>query len=142
MEKIIVILLVIIQVGLLSSCNSANKTESYISSQFTETAYTMTTDQSVEVIQSTFNLSTNNYVNNLEYVREKIKSVLTDDEYQDCDLSDRKMLIEPILEQLLKDGYITSYRFELDIDRPYASYDYVGGGSGAVFLEEFPKNQN
>ncbi len=143
MRKIIVILIAMTQIVLLSSCDPTDESDSPIISQSIEVSPAKTTDETINVTQSSeLNLSTNDYVSNLSYIDEKINGVVSDEKYQNGDLNDRALLIESILEQLLDEGCITNYHFELDAERPYASYDYAGGGSGVAVLKDFPQDQN
>ncbi len=141
MKKGVVFSIALMYMVTLSSCRSSDDLNS---SQFeiVSSTYTETSNEFNEGGQS-FEVDANvDYVNNLSYIDEQINCIILDESYKKSSTKDKVMSIEALLKQLLDEGFITDYQFELNSERPHVSFDYVGGGSGIVVFDELPEDQN
>lgn len=141
MKTGVVISIALMYMVTLSSCRSYDDLNSSQLEMISST-YTETSNEFNEVGQS-FEAGANiDYVNNLSYIDEQINRIFLDESYKKSSTKDKVISIEAILKQLLDEGCITDYRFELNSERPHVSFDYVGGGSGIVVFDELPEDQN
>ena len=91
---------------------------------------------------TSYNVCYTKLLRNLSYVDEKLKSVTSNDDYQNGDIDTRVELLQPILDQLLIEERIVEYHLELKGSRPNVSIKYAGGGNGCILLKEFTKDEN
>ncbi len=127
MKKGVVISIALMDMVTLSSCRSYDDLNSS-QLEMVSSTYTETSNEFNEVGQS-FEADANfDYVNNLSYIDEQINRIILDESYKKSSIKDKVISIEAILKQLLDEGCITDYRFELNSERPHVSFDYVGGG--------------
>jgi len=147
-NKKVIMLIALIEMLLLVSCEVSD------SMSLSEQGTTIITDESSakntsinSSSDSTVNDSENidsslEYAENLSYVDEKLKSVTSNDDYQNGDIDTRVELLQPILDQLLIEERIVEYHLELKGSRPNVSIKYAGGGNGCILLKEFTKDEN
>ena len=128
MEHIIIMSLILVSIFTFKFCG---KRESTSPETYAPTEYTY---ESVE--EST----TNGWLKNMSYVDSEIHSVIVSDDFQKANLDGRIKLMQDVMKQLVEEGNIENY--QISTYNKNISYEYAGGGFGAVMLEEFPKDQN
>lgn len=91
---------------------------------------------------SEYDAKTSGYIENLTYINETLSGITNDDEYQKSDMEGKIIIIEPVLEQLLNEGCITNYTYDLENSHPNVSIEYKDGGGCMVMFDEFSKWEN
>ncbi len=78
----------------------------------------------------------------MTYIHETLSEVTTDAEYQKSDMEGKIKIVEPILKQLLNEGCIINYTYDLENSYPQVSIEYNGGGGCTVMFDGFSKWEN
>lgn len=133
MKKIILILNVFITILALSSCENPHQKEP-------TTSFESSSDATTIDIQETTNMD--DFSSKIIYVQERVSEIIDDDCFQNSCLNDKVQLVEPVLNELIEQGYITDYEINLEQRIPYITLFYDGGGTSTIFLEAFPEYEN
>lgn len=99
-------------------------------------------DTGVPSNENSSDISDEEYLKNLDYVHKRLDELLHSDDFIKSDLNVRVKLVERRVNELIKEGYLLSCNAELDGNVPKITFDYAGGGVGAVMLDDFPEGYN
>ena len=133
MKKLILILNVFITILALSSCENPHQHEP-------TSSFESSSDETNFEIQET--TSMDDFSSKFIYVQERVSEIIDDDCFQNSSLNDKVQLVEPVLNELIEQEYITDYEIILEQRIPYIKLFYDGYGTGTIFLEDFPEHEN
>lgn len=136
MKKLILIFNIFITVITLSSCESPHQQES-------TTSFESSCVESGETIIDTQEpTSIDDLSSKIICVQERVSKIIDEDCFQNSSLNDKVQLVEPVLNDLIEQGYITDYQIKLEQQIPSITLFYDGGATSTILLEDFPDDAN
>lgn len=134
----VILLISLCSCGPNDSTEVPNSTESYSTDNAPGSADFFETQE--ETSDSTFN--SNLSIKQREYVYQKIDEILSLDTYNKGTIKEKIKLIEPVLKELKKDGYIKEYYFELELENPNIHYVFPDGSKNTIALADISIDEN
>ena len=124
--------------GYNDSTEVLNSTESYSDNNAPSSADFFETKE--ETSNSTLNNTLS--IKQQEYVYQKIDEILSLDTYNKGAIEEKIELIEPVLKELKKGGYIKEYYFELELEKPNIHYAFPDGSKNTIALVDISIDEN
>lgn len=76
------------------------------------------------------------------YIKENINTIIQSKEYKAAEIDSKVKLLQPVLDKLIEDGYVSEYQYNPKDVPPSIYLKYSEGGGVSIVLEEFSQKEN